>query len=253
MSWQNGTQGADIGMYSAKAANGAVGAVGEYDGQGALPDSAGSPQPPNVYHPQVEPGPAPTYDAYADPAAAHGWQNAYDATAELPAMRAIGAEGQAAGVAAGVSAGGHRRKKSASSRRGVVVGVVAGAVGVVSVMALIVGVSGSDAPSGGGSGGEGKRSRPTAGASVTPVREPAVINSSAPVGAGARDVASASPGAAQNSPGGSTYPTPSRAAPTASASPSGATSPTATVNGDSGPGNSGNKSGRGKGAIKGPK
>ncbi|MET9451018.1 hypothetical protein ABZY21_28260, partial [Streptomyces cinerochromogenes] len=43
---------------------------------------------PNVYHPQ--PAPAPAYEQYADPAAAHGWQNAYDDTrvlaplAELP-------------------------------------------------------------------------------------------------------------------------------------------------------------------------
>lgn len=37
---------------------------------------------PNVY--QSQPAPAPAYEEYADPAAAHGWQNAYDATAELP-------------------------------------------------------------------------------------------------------------------------------------------------------------------------
>ena len=39
---------------------------------------------PNVYQPQ--PGPVPAYDEYTDPAAAHGWQNAYDATAELPVI-----------------------------------------------------------------------------------------------------------------------------------------------------------------------
>ncbi|MEU3414195.1 hypothetical protein ABZ760_23510 [Streptomyces sp. NPDC006658] len=37
---------------------------------------------PNVYHPL--PAPAPAYEEYADPAAAHGWQNDYDATRELP-------------------------------------------------------------------------------------------------------------------------------------------------------------------------
>ncbi|MGW4108648.1 hypothetical protein ACWEGV_37660, partial [Streptomyces sp. NPDC004976] len=43
----------------------------------------GNPQdPPNVYLPQTAPSPA--YDAYADPASAHGWQNAYDETRELP-------------------------------------------------------------------------------------------------------------------------------------------------------------------------
>lgn len=37
---------------------------------------------PNVYQPQ--PTAAPAYEEYPDPAAAHGWQTAYDATAELP-------------------------------------------------------------------------------------------------------------------------------------------------------------------------
>ncbi|MFE3633915.1 hypothetical protein ACFXOG_06660, partial [Streptomyces sp. NPDC059168] len=39
---------------------------------------------PNVYHPQTVA--APSYEEYADPAAAHGWQNAYDETRELPAL-----------------------------------------------------------------------------------------------------------------------------------------------------------------------
>lgn len=38
--------------------------------------------PPNVYLPPA--APSPVYDAYADPATAHGWQNAYDETRELP-------------------------------------------------------------------------------------------------------------------------------------------------------------------------
>ncbi|MEU0757638.1 hypothetical protein ABZ486_31750, partial [Streptomyces albogriseolus] len=42
--------------------------------------------PPSVYLPQTAPPPA--YDAYADPAAAHGWQNAYDETRELPPVAA---------------------------------------------------------------------------------------------------------------------------------------------------------------------
>ncbi|MGM7446161.1 hypothetical protein ACPW7O_32950, partial [Streptomyces tunisiensis] len=42
--------------------------------------------PPSVYVPQTAPPPA--YDAYADPAAAHGWQNAYDETRELPPVAA---------------------------------------------------------------------------------------------------------------------------------------------------------------------
>ncbi|MGW0375536.1 hypothetical protein ACWDZW_43175, partial [Streptomyces coeruleorubidus] len=39
--------------------------------------TGGEPQgPPNVYLPQTDPPPA--YDAYADPAAAHGWRDVYD-------------------------------------------------------------------------------------------------------------------------------------------------------------------------------
>ncbi|MGV9402519.1 hypothetical protein ACWDQK_05495, partial [Streptomyces sp. NPDC003667] len=37
-----------------------------------------------MYHPGT--APAPSYDEYADPAAAHGWQNTYDETRELPAL-----------------------------------------------------------------------------------------------------------------------------------------------------------------------
>ncbi|MET8563901.1 hypothetical protein ABZV75_26280, partial [Streptomyces flaveolus] len=55
-----------------------VGADG-MNGAGGAPGSR-----PNVYHPQ--PAPAPAYEQYADPAAAHGWQNDYDATRELPAL-----------------------------------------------------------------------------------------------------------------------------------------------------------------------
>ncbi|MGW7793166.1 hypothetical protein ACWGKX_37740, partial [Streptomyces tricolor] len=39
---------------------------------------------PNVYHPR--PAPPPAYEQYADPAAAHGWQNTYDDTRELPPL-----------------------------------------------------------------------------------------------------------------------------------------------------------------------
>ena len=48
------------------------------------PVDGGVQDPPSVYHPQQQP--APSYEEYADPAAAHGWQNAYDETARLPAV-----------------------------------------------------------------------------------------------------------------------------------------------------------------------
>ncbi|MGA5201683.1 hypothetical protein [Streptomyces variegatus] len=54
----------------------------------------GSQDPPNVYLPQAAAPPA--YDAYADPAAAHGWQDVYDAAAAGDAGHpdgAVGADG----------------------------------------------------------------------------------------------------------------------------------------------------------------
>ncbi|MFC9285862.1 hypothetical protein ACFT0E_04100, partial [Streptomyces sp. NPDC057052] len=46
-------------------------------------ESANPPVQPNVYLPYAETDPPP-YEAYRDPAAAHGWENAYDETSELP-------------------------------------------------------------------------------------------------------------------------------------------------------------------------
>ncbi|MCZ0987253.1 hypothetical protein O1M54_19145 [Streptomyces diastatochromogenes] len=51
-------------------------------GAGGEPGAA-----PNVYHPRA--ASAPSYEEYGDPAAAHGWQNAYDETRELPAVPAM--------------------------------------------------------------------------------------------------------------------------------------------------------------------
>lgn len=253
MSWQNGTHGANNGMYGANAANEAVGA---YDGDGARPDSAGSPQSPNAYRPQTGPVPVPAYDAYVDPAAAHGWQNAYDATAELPAMSAPSGMGAGGG-------GGRRRKKRAPGRRGVLVGaVVGGGVGVVSVAALVVGFAGSDASTGGGPGDGGERVRPSAGASVSTGEDsgpPSGADSSDPATAGRSEQpsAGASAGAADgvggDAPDGSASSAPSGATSEASDSPSQAATATATATGDSDPGNSGSKPGRGQGATKGPK
>ncbi|MFF9280487.1 hypothetical protein [Streptomyces griseosporeus] len=67
------------GAYGAHVANGATGA---YDPYGVYPVTEGPQGPPSVYHPQAEP--PPPYEQYVDPAAAHGWQNAYDETQQLP-------------------------------------------------------------------------------------------------------------------------------------------------------------------------
>ncbi|UXY29604.1 hypothetical protein [Streptomyces sp. HUAS TT20] len=82
--------GAD-GVNDANDANGTPEArdaheAGPVDGGpvGGGPAGGGPAVVPNVYHPQA--AAAPAYDGYADPATAHGWQNAYDETCELPRM-----------------------------------------------------------------------------------------------------------------------------------------------------------------------
>ncbi|MGW1607492.1 hypothetical protein ACWCQV_42525, partial [Streptomyces eurythermus] len=61
----------------------------EYEAEAHEPQGAdGTPVVrPNVYHPL--PAPAPAYEQYADPAAAHGWQNDYDATREPPPVAGV--------------------------------------------------------------------------------------------------------------------------------------------------------------------
>ncbi|POX59911.1 hypothetical protein C3492_30380 [Streptomyces sp. Ru62] len=130
-----------------------------------------------MYHPQ--PAPAPAYEQYADPAAAHGWQNAYDATRELPALHeayeAHGADategGQesaqpvatpeagdraevtlpdgpvtATGVPGEGRAGRRRAARRAGGRRRVA--VVAGVLGVAGAVAGFAALGGSGSPSG---------------------------------------------------------------------------------------------------------
>ncbi|MEU0248884.1 hypothetical protein ABZ192_32085 [Streptomyces sp. NPDC006235] len=140
--------------------------------------------PPNVYLPQADP--PPPYDAYADPAAAHGWQDVYDPmdgrspmdgrhlTDGQDAARGTGGtrgmgdtrELPPVPVHAPAGAGRHSRKRRAPwrARR---VAVAVGAVGAVSAAALIAGLGFSDAPSGGTREGGGGRTGPTAGESPT--------------------------------------------------------------------------------------
>lgn len=47
-------------------------------------------RPPNVYHPVGDSRATPAYEAFMDPAAAHGWQNAYDDTVQLDEIVADG-------------------------------------------------------------------------------------------------------------------------------------------------------------------
>ena len=96
-------------------------------------ESANPPVQPNVYLPYAEADPPP-YEAYRDPAAAHGWENAYDETSELPRI----AEASAPMVSDPQVSGGRadRRRAARRPRRSV---AAVGAVGVVSVAALVAG------------------------------------------------------------------------------------------------------------------
>ncbi|MER6181337.1 hypothetical protein [Streptomyces sp. NPDC001652] len=207
---------------------------------------ASDPQvPPNVYHPRAEP--PPPYEEYADPAVAHGWQNAYDETAELPRISSRRART------------GSRRKPSPwRSRR---VAVAAGAVGAVSAAALIAGFAfsgggsapgdaegkhgrtGPSAADGSTEPGEGGTGSPDAGASSSPPSSDAAVSSPSPsvsaeTSRGATEAEEATAAKEATEPGQS---------PGASTTPS----PTATAS-QSAPGNANGK-GRGQGTTKGPK
>ena len=125
-----------------------------HDENGAFGESDA---PPNVYLPHVDTT-VPSYDGYVDPAAAHGWQNAYDETRELPPVRGDGV----AGAGAGVGRAELRRQGGRRSRRVV---VAVGALGVVCVAALVVGfaVSGTSSH---GSPGKGDRTSATTGSTA---------------------------------------------------------------------------------------
>ncbi|SNX63685.1 hypothetical protein SAMN06272735_5496 [Streptomyces sp. TLI_55] len=213
--------------------------------------AAGAPQAaPNVYHPQ--PGPAPSYDAYADPALAHGWENAYDETAELPPMTLPAPAPLELPAAPGGGAGPRSRRKPKTgpwrSRR---VAVAAGAVGAVSVAALIAGFSLS-----GSSDGPEDKGAPTGSAAPDVSTEPALsapgetgspVSGSAPVSA----APSAQPSAAKSDK--TAVPAPGASATTTAPAP--VPTPTATQSDpgpDSGAG-SGGKPGKGRGNTKRPR
>ncbi|MCT9081401.1 hypothetical protein [Streptomyces fulvoviolaceus] len=218
------------------------GAYGANDATGADGIPAGDePQGvPNVYHPRA--GSTPAYEEYTDPAIAHGWQNAYDETAELPPV--AGGESAASGRSAHRRPGGRRRPSAWRSRR---MAVVAGAAGAASAAALIAGFAFSGSSSG---DAEGKRERtsPAAGdsASTRPSDGTSTARSSdAAVPSAPKSPSdSASPSASADGTG-----KPTTGSPTADPT---STTPTATAS-TTAPGNSDGKPGRGQGGTKGPK
>ncbi|MGK5693984.1 hypothetical protein ACSNOJ_13965 [Streptomyces sp. URMC 128] len=223
--------------------------------------TGGAPQgPPNVYLPQTDP--PPPYDAYADPAAAHGWQDVYDPTDGQDAARGT-VETRDMGdtrelppvpVRAPAGAGRHSRRRRAPWRaRRVVVAV--GAVGAVSAAALIAGLGFSDAPSGGTREGDGGRTgpavresstAPSTGTGRTPTPGTPLVgqqpNSDEPSGP-----ASVSPSTeASSTPSGPDAPSPSAGTPTAG-------TPTTSAPAATPPGRTDGKPGHGPGGTKGPK
>lgn len=244
---------------------------------GVPPEGEGPQTPPNVYHPHAEP--APVYDAYADPAAAHGWENAYDETAELPPV-VDGADGahehRGAGGVGGASAadggydyvyedghdygddydegrGGRRSHRGRHrpgvwrSRRAV---LTAGLVGAVSLGALVAGFSLSGSSSPGGAKTKDDRTSMTTGDSPVP-GVPSEGSSAGALRSGSEDTApsrttspsaSVSPSASDDADSGDKPSADPTATGTASSAPTTST----------GPGNSDDKPGRGQGNTKKP-
>lgn len=267
-------------MYGVNAAHGTPGA---HDAHGGIQPADTPEVSPNVYHPQAEPSPA--YVAYADPAAAHGWAgNAYDETTELPPVvdGAHGARHEKRGGDGGydyvyengydygddhdAGRGGrrsHRGRHQPGVWRSRRVAVAAGAVGAVSLAALIAGFAMSRSSSSDG-GVQTKRDR-TSPTAMDPA-VPAEPSGGTSPGAGPSDTAepsrstspsaspsaSPSPSASDNSDSDSASDsddkTPSPEPTTTSAPPPPST-PAATTNA---PGNSDNKPGQGQGNTKKP-
>ncbi|MGF0170535.1 hypothetical protein ACQF36_08380 [Streptomyces sp. Marseille-Q5077] len=200
--------------------------------------------PPNVYHPRPT-TPPPVYEEFADPAAAHGWQNAYDATAELPSVTeepAPGREEPRGHRAPGAGRGSRRKARVRSPRR---ILVAAGAVSVVSAAALMAGLSLFGSSSGDPQGGH-DRTSPTSGEPVEPA------DSVGPGASKATDPSRTDTPAIGASPSASDGADDAEETPTAGPSATTGATPTATAD-TVAPGNSGENRGRGQGNTKGPK
>ncbi|MFF9484455.1 hypothetical protein [Streptomyces sp. NPDC014676] len=235
------------------------------DGGNGTPAPQG---PPNVYLPQTTP--PPEYDEYVDPASAHGWQNAYDETRELPsvgerdASSVRGEDGPRPGVpgpreggvaADGAGRSGRRGRRKAAARRSRRVVAVAGAVGAVSAAALIAGFAFSGSPSG-VSGGKGGRTGPTAGEAGAEPGEPGVSSPAGePSAPGAPSAGRGSPGTGvpdegrkgEEDPSGGVSAEPSSGATSAPAGGPTVAPPVTTEPGDPGPSDSDDRPGRGQG------
>ncbi|MFI5793250.1 hypothetical protein [Streptomyces sp. NPDC051677] len=188
---------------------------------------------PNVYHPYEAADPT-SYEEYRDPAAAHGWENAYDQTTELP--RVVPAQAEPGGRADRRRAA--RRTGGRCSRRVI---VAAGAVSLAAAIAGYAGLSSGDAP-----GGKAGTGRPDGG-SVAPTGAGSPQSGSgtprAESGAAPAETSSSSSAAPSSvSPSAVTDPGRSTSSPTAASDTPAPTTPTATAaNGGRGHGRGGIK------------
>ncbi|MEV6617712.1 hypothetical protein AB0N31_28430 [Streptomyces sp. NPDC051051] len=210
-------------------------------------ESANPPVQPNVYLPYAETDPPP-YEAYRDPAAAHGWENAYDETSELPRVAEVpGPQGRDPQVfdpqvSDPQSSGGRADRRRAARRPRRALAAV-GAVGAVSVAALVAGFAFSGSPDDAEQGRPADtRSAPveTAGAGVEESPSPTRGTDAGPT-AGTSPTAARPTASSDTEVSGPTAAASPSAAPATSSAPAEAgTTPTA----DSGRGNA---KGRGKG------
>lgn len=199
---------------------------------------SGTPQVrPIVYDAYAESDPT-SYEQYADPAAAHGWENAYDETQRLPPVPAVeeGAGGRADRRRAVRRTGGWR------SRRVV---VAAGAVGAVSLAAVVAGLSlsGPATDDRRGERGGSADTRSSSDDTVSPSASPSP-SAGGPTGSAGPGPSASTTAAAAPSAGGTT---PSAPVDASSAGDPTASDPASSAAPGSGKGNSGKGRGAGKG------
>lgn len=232
------------------------------NGNGADGEPQGAP---NVYHPYPDGRTAPAYEAYTDPAAAHGWQGEYDDRAYGDGAGDVDTEQMDVyvdEVDAGPReeshgrGGSHRRARTGGPDRRRTIrlaAIAAGAACLVLLVAVIAGLfdsgsSGGSTPSSQGKEetGDKKGGEPSTGQSASPTRQP---------GSGDDETASASATPAPSKePGddesGSADPTESSTATKAPVTKAPTTAAAPTTNE---PGNGNGNPGHGQGATKKPR
>nr|WTB33387.1 hypothetical protein OG781_31405 [Streptomyces sp. NBC_00830] len=248
--YENGASGVRAGHY----------ATGPYDVHGAYQEAAEPHGPPNVYLPYAEQ--TPTYNEFADPAAAHGWQNGYDETHELPATAAderSDAHGPRPGEYDGGMHAGHDGSVfvDGSGRRRRLVRPMAIAVGAACVLFIVVVVVGffNSGPSGSPLPwvqDKGERAKQKTGQTASPTPTEASLSGAGsarpavpPSPSHASEVVSPSGASKSGSPSGGGDRT------TAPATTAPATAPTSTTAAPA-RGNAGDNPGRGQGSTKAP-